>query len=294
MTWYLMMKNKLYYMFLCSLAAVTLLLAGTACSTGDTVEGAGISWQPDVYTAFKTSSQEDKPVLLYLNADWCGYCRKMEAETFTDPEVLKELGDAFLWVKLDGDVDSDGQRFKSKFNVRGYPAIFLLDSEENELDRIAGYLPPKNFLEMMISMRDGDTFAGLQKRTEENPDDLAAVHKLAEKLLFRGQPGESLRNLRKVLKDDPENKQGQMEPALYLMAQATYSMRQYEPTLAVLDKYSEKFPEGDHKADFLLLRAQLNIENNDNESARTTLEKFLEQFPEHSKAEMVRQHLASN
>ena len=146
----------------------------------------------------------------------------------------------------------------------------------------------------MISMRDGDTFAGLQKRTEENPDDLAAVHKLAEKLLFRGQPGESLRNLRKVLKDDPENKQGQMEPALYLMAQATYSMRQYEPTLAVLDKYSEKFPEGDHKADFLLLRAQLNIENNDNESARTTLEKFLEQFPEHSKAEMVRQHLASN
>ena len=142
MTWYLMMKNKLYYMFLCSLAAVTLLLAGTACSTGDTVEGAGISWQPDVYTAFKTSSQEDKPVLLYLNADWCGYCRKMEAETFTDPEVLKELGDAFLWVKLDGDVDSDGQRFKSKFNVRGYPAIFLLDSEENELDRIAGYLPP--------------------------------------------------------------------------------------------------------------------------------------------------------
>lgn len=288
------MKNRNFYTTLLTLTGIILALTGASCSNGSTASGDGIAWQPDIYTAIKTSSQENKSILLYLNADWCGYCRKMETETFTDSEVLKELGDAFLWVKLDGDKDPDGKRFKNKFSVRGYPAIFILDSEENELDRIPGYLPPDRFLDMMISMRDGDTFARLQERAGEDPEDLEAKQKLAEKLLTRGQPVDSLKNLEMVLKADPENEKGQMEPALYLMAQATYALRQYQPTLAVLDKYEEKFPDGPHLADFMLLRAQLNLENNDDESAKTTLEKFLENYPEHPKAEIVRSHLSDN
>ncbi len=288
------MKIKNLYTSLLTLTGIILVLAGASCSNNSTASGEGINWQPDIYTATKTASQEGKNVLLYLNADWCGYCRKLESETFTDSRVLEELGDSFLWVKLDGDKDPDGKRFKNKFNVRGYPAIFILDSEENELDRIAGYLPPENFLDMMISMRDGNTFAKLQERSINDPEDLEAKQKLAEKLLSRGQPGDSLKNLEMVLKADPENKKGQMEPALYLMAQATYSMRQYQPTLAVLDKYEEKFPEGIHTADFMLLRAQMNLENNDSSSAKNTLEKFLENYPEHPKAELVRRHLSEN
>ncbi len=288
------MKIKEKYTYFYAVAVILLALIGASCAGGDTATGESINWQPDVYAAFKTAAQENKDVLLYLNADWCGYCRKLEAETFTDAKVIKELGDAFVWVKLDGDKDPDGNRYKNKFNVRGYPAMFILDPEENELDRISGYLPPENFLEMMISMRDGNTFAGLQERVKENPDDMKAKQKLAEKLLFRGQPGDSLKNLEMVLKADPDNEQGQMEPALYLMAQATYAMRQYQPTLAVLDKYEEKFPDGTHIADFMLLRAQLNLENNESESARSTLEKFLKAYPHHPKAELVRRHLSEN
>ena len=274
--------------------ASILVLPGASCSNGSSATNEALEWQPDVYAAFKTAEEEGKEVLLYLNADWCGYCRKLEAEAFTDPEVLRELGDAFVWVKLDGDKDPDGQRFKNKFSVRGYPAIFLLDSEENELDRIAGYLPTDRFLDTMTAMRDGDTFARMQGRVRENPEDLEARHKLAEKLLFRGQPRDSLENLEVVLRKDPENKQGQMEPALYLMAQTTYSMRQYQPTLDVLDKYEEKFPEGRHMADFMLLRAQMNLENNDEELALNTLQRFLDEYPDHPKAELVKSHLANS
>ena len=99
----------------------------------------------------------------------------MEAETFTDPQVIQELGDAFIWVKLDGDKDPDGQRYKTKFNVRGYPAIFLLDPAENELDQVAGYLPPDRFLEVMTPMRDGDTFAGLEEQVRERTADLTVA-----------------------------------------------------------------------------------------------------------------------
>lgn len=288
------MKIKKIHIIPITLFAILMALTAASCSSSSSTSSDAIAWQPDVYAAFKTAAQEEKNVLLYLNADWCGYCRKMEAETFTDPEVLKELGDAFVWVKLDGDKDPDGNRFKNRFNVRGYPAIFILDAEENELDRIAGYLPSDRFLEMMVSMRDGDTFASLQQKASENPGDLEARQKLAEKLLLRGQPADSLKNLEMVIKADPDNKGGQLEPALYLMAQATYAMRQYQPTLAVLDKYEEKFPEGTHIADFMLLRAQMNLENNDDESARSTLEKFLAAYPEHPKAELVRRHLTEN
>mgnify|MGYP006292651437 CR=1 FL=1 len=285
------MKNKELFHITILLTLTLLVFPAVSCSSGDTATAGGLNWQPDVYTAFETAEEEGKHVLLYLNADWCGYCRKLEAEIFTDPEVIDELGDAFVWVKLDGDKDPDGQRFKNKFNVRGYPAVFILDSDENELDRIAGYLPSDRFLELMKEMRDGETFAELKKQVKENPDDLEAKQKLAEKLLFRGQARDSIRNLEEVIRNDPGNEQGQLEPALYLMAQATYAMRQYEPTLDVLDKYEEKFPEGRHMADFMLLRAQMNLENNDTDLAVNTLEKFLEQYPDHPKADLVKRHL---
>lgn len=289
--WCLTMTNNIRIHIPAILVLVLIIFTAPSCSTGDTANAGGLEWHPDAYTAFETAEEEGKHVLLYLYADWCGYCRKLEAETFTDPEVINELGDAFIWVKLDGDKDPDGQRFKKKFNVRGYPAIFILDNDENELDRIAGYLPSDRFLEMMTEMRDGETFVELKNRVEEQPEDLEARHKLAEKLLFRGQPRDSIRNLEKVIRSDPENEQGRLEPALYLMAQATYAMRQYEPTLDVLDKYEEKFPEGRHMADFMLLRAQMNLENNDTDLALSTLEKFLEEYPDHPKAELVKRHI---
>lgn len=268
-----------------------LVLPGLSCSNSNSQSSTTLNWHPDVYSAFKQAAAEGKNVFLYLEADWCGYCRKLEDETFTDPRVIDEAGEAFIWVKLDGDTDPDGQRFKDKFNVRGYPALILLDSNEEELDRIAGYVPPDRFLELVTGMREGETFANLRQRVQENPEDLESTRKLAEKLLFRGQTKDSLQNLERIVKSDPANEQGQMEPALYLMAQAAYAMGQYQPTLDILDKYDEKFPEGKHRADFMLLRAQMNLENNDTDLAFNTLQKFLEEYPEHPKAELVKKHM---
>src|SRR5690606_22808740 len=44
-----------------------------------------------------------KKVLLFFHTDWCAYCRKMEREVLSDPEVIAELNKSYYAVKFDAE-----------------------------------------------------------------------------------------------------------------------------------------------------------------------------------------------
>jgi thioredoxin-related protein len=47
--------------------------------------------------------QGPKKVLIYFHTSWCTYCRKMEKEVFTNPEVVKLINQQYLAVKFDAE-----------------------------------------------------------------------------------------------------------------------------------------------------------------------------------------------
>lgn len=115
--------------------------------------------------ALTKSRVEDIPTLLYFYADNCGWCRKMEQETFTSKEIQELLGKDFALARINGNSNSmvvvDGKKFTERqlssvvYQVRGYPTIWFLASDNQKIANLPGYIPSQEFLPILLYIRDG-------------------------------------------------------------------------------------------------------------------------------------------
>ena len=84
----------------------------------------------------------DRKIYIHFWAEWCGYCRAMEKETFANPAVVALLQKKFFLIKVNTDRD---QRVADAFKVQGVPFNLFLSESGTEIDRRQGYIPPKRF-----------------------------------------------------------------------------------------------------------------------------------------------------
>ncbi len=118
--------------------------------TSKTTEKEKITWHK-YDEGLKVAKKENKHVFVDFYTNWCGYCKKMDRETFTESEVIKMFGDNFIAVKVNAEsqdtLDIDGfriteQNLSSKeFGVKGYPTFWFLKPDGTKLGAISGYRP---------------------------------------------------------------------------------------------------------------------------------------------------------
>jgi uncharacterized protein len=63
--------------------------------------GNPVDWYPWGDEAFDVARREDKPVFLSVGYSTCYWCHVMERECFSDPEIARQMNEAFVSVKLD-------------------------------------------------------------------------------------------------------------------------------------------------------------------------------------------------
>ena len=107
---------------------------------------------------------ENKHVFIDFTAKWCGYCKKMERETFSQPEVIRMVNEHFVPVKVDGDsrdtLDIDGFKIternltKAEYGVRGYPTFWFLKPDGSKLGAISGYRPKDVMMDALAFVKD--------------------------------------------------------------------------------------------------------------------------------------------
>lgn len=91
-----------------------------------------------------------RPAIIDFYADWCIPCKELDAITFRDAEVLKELS-RFRTVKVDmtrSDNEANTQLSK-KYGVKGMPTVIIMDSAGREISRITGFVKPEKFVELV-------------------------------------------------------------------------------------------------------------------------------------------------
>ena len=55
-----------------------------------------VKWRPWGAEAFQEAQQQDKPLVLWLTAFWCGYCQRMDDTTLSNDEVIALLNAFFI------------------------------------------------------------------------------------------------------------------------------------------------------------------------------------------------------
>jgi len=103
----------------------------------------------DLDMELKQAKAEGRIVMLDFYADWCVVCHEMEAYTFSDPIVQKNLEHVTL-LKVDVTKNNDDDKaFLKQFDLFGPPAIlfFKKDSVEIKSHRLVGFVDAQVFVE---------------------------------------------------------------------------------------------------------------------------------------------------
>lgn len=106
------------------------------------------------YEPFKEASAkalaEDKLIMIFYTAEHCRYCKKMENEVMSDPDVIKALEKGFVSVKIDVEKGKN----PVDFNPTMTPTFLFLSPQQEQLYRVPGSWVKEDFLEILREAKE--------------------------------------------------------------------------------------------------------------------------------------------
>lgn len=130
---------------------VAVSLGAFALIVGATKPTRTLAWERlTVAQAQEKARTEQRPLLVDFTASWCGACKELDKNTFSEPGVAAEAG-RFVAVKVDATNDEDPvvSETLEKHRVRGLPTVLVYDSRGNEAVRCTDFVPPEPFLDVI-------------------------------------------------------------------------------------------------------------------------------------------------
>src|SRR5687767_7645720 len=89
-----------------------------------------IKWFNDLRQASAAAQEANKPMMIEFGADWCGPCKIMESQVYTDVRVPQGLTQQIIAVRIHCHIQTD---FVRKYNVEAIPYIVFANSFGTEM-----------------------------------------------------------------------------------------------------------------------------------------------------------------
>lgn len=110
-------------------------------------EAPGIKFSSLTYSeALKLSEKTGKPIFIDCYTVWCGPCKLLAKNTFTDTAVGNFFNENFINLKIEMEKDADGPELSRLFKVRAYPTLLFVDGKGELVKQSLGYVTPEQLL----------------------------------------------------------------------------------------------------------------------------------------------------
>jgi thioredoxin-related protein len=129
------------------------------------VRAEDVDWRSDYSAARKEAAEKGRPLLLDFGFEGCAYCRKLDATTFRDAEVIKRLNASFVPLRID--IEKDPRRLAEQLGLQKYPTVVFATPEGHVLGSIEGYQEPGPFQANLDRVLDVVTNSDWMKRDYE-------------------------------------------------------------------------------------------------------------------------------
>ena len=142
--------------------ALALPLAGQAQVNAAAIPEDAPDWL-SMEVAIATAQAEDKVVLVYGYASWCGFCARFDANVFTDDAIQAYLAENFAPVRLDiegadslqfFDARVTGRELGGAMGISGTPTNVFVDTDGSLITKLPGYTDPETFLLALQYVRE--------------------------------------------------------------------------------------------------------------------------------------------
>jgi tetratricopeptide (TPR) repeat protein len=220
---------------------------------------------------------EHKVLMVDVLTDWCKWCVELDNKVYSNPKVAEFANTNQINYKIDAEKD-EGVEFAKKYKIKGYPTVLFLDGDGNEIDRVYGYYPAKDFYEMMVDYNKGvNTFSSLTAELENDPNDILANLKIADKYIALGQTDDARKHLDKIIEVDPQNLSGKEDDAKYKLA----SISDKETIIPNLEAFIKENPQSDMLKDaYIALAESYYYVKEDVPDAEITYKLLLSNYPD--------------
>ena len=314
------MMKKMWIFTCISISAALLLSAfqASAITPGDLAQAvtpekkpAAVTspWLTNMEIAMQQAKKENKDILIdFTGSDWCGWCKKLDAEVFKTPEFNAKAPKAYVLVKLDfpkstpqTDVVKEyNKKWMEKYEVKGFPTIILANANGERFAQ-TGYQPGggEKYLAHLKEINDEG-----KARREQLKKALAQTGTEKAQALDKALSGLDDMQLMTaysagvdmIISLDADNKLGlknkySMKKVISeiqgMMRPDTLEAAKAKITQAITDLK----PQGEDAQKLLFLQANVNMYSGDKEGAKQSFEKALGEAPKSEIAAQIKQIL---
>jgi uncharacterized protein YyaL (SSP411 family) len=114
---------------------------------------------------YKLSQKTGKVMLIDVYTDWCGWCKRMDKDTYSKSEIIEFINKNYIPVKFNPEINNVRYQYKNmnlsgmelmgsigNNEIRGYPATVFLHPAGDQYRVVSGYYDAARFQNVLTSI----------------------------------------------------------------------------------------------------------------------------------------------